>query len=346
VVTECSGLEPLPYVLDRVGLTGKYEMVAACEVDPVCRRVIRLCHEGPARPKKMFTDICTRRPEELPDHDLYVAGFPCQPFSTMGSRQGVRDARGRGLIIKHIIAALAAKRPRAFLLENVKGLVTQHRATFDRILRLLRSMAGSAYKVGFKVIDTAELGIPQHRERVYIVGLLRAALVPGVTFAWPTPRPCKTLPVVLRWPGTPDKRVVRKNEKRFLAQSTPKMRRRLKLALKSIRRRGVDPRGFEKPVVVDIDGVTPHWMHGISPCLTRTRAATGHYLPSQGRRLTITERLRLQDLPVAIHARCAGHISDRQLGAIIGNSLSLNVVGALVSQMLPACGLPLAGCGD
>jgi len=78
----------------------------------------------------MLKDITRRHPAELPDHDLYVAGFPCQPFSTMGSRQGVRDKLGRGLLINHIIATLAAKRPRAFLLENVKGLVLQHRATF------------------------------------------------------------------------------------------------------------------------------------------------------------------------------------------------------------------------
>ena len=52
IVTECSGLEPLPYVLDRLGLAGKCEMAAACEIDPVCRRVTRLCHTGSARPPK------------------------------------------------------------------------------------------------------------------------------------------------------------------------------------------------------------------------------------------------------------------------------------------------------
>ena len=52
IVTECSGLEPLPYVFERLGLAGRYEMAAACEIDPICRRVIRLCHTGSARPKK------------------------------------------------------------------------------------------------------------------------------------------------------------------------------------------------------------------------------------------------------------------------------------------------------
>jgi DNA (cytosine-5)-methyltransferase 1 len=111
IVTECSGLEPLPYVFETLGLAGRYEMAAACEIDPICRRVIRLCHTRSARPKELFKDISIRPPQELPDHDLYVAGFPCQPFSTMGVGQGMRDARGRGLIINHIISALAEKAP-------------------------------------------------------------------------------------------------------------------------------------------------------------------------------------------------------------------------------------------
>ena len=114
----------------------------------------------------------------------------------------MRDARGRGLIINHIISALATKRPRAFLLENVKGLVTQHNATFNTILQRLRHMAGSAYKVGLKIIDTADFGIPQHRERVYIVGLLRDAMVPGFSFTWPTPRRRIPLGTALGWRKT------------------------------------------------------------------------------------------------------------------------------------------------
>ena len=112
----------------------------------------------------------------------------------------MRDARGRGLIINHIISALATQRPRAFLLENVKGLVTQHNATFKNIcLQRLRHMAGSTYKVGFKIIDTADFGIPQHRERVYIVGLLRDAMVLGFSFKWPTPRSRIPLATALGW---------------------------------------------------------------------------------------------------------------------------------------------------
>ena len=219
----------------------------------------------------------------------------------------MRDARGRWLIINHdMVSALAAKRPRAFLLESVKGWATQTPGNFENMLQQLRQMAGSAYNVGFKILDTADFGIPQHRERVYIVGLLRAAKVPGISFVWPTPRRRKLLPAALGWRGNADRRKAREREQQFLARATPKLRQRLRQALKDIRRRGVDPRDGDQPVVVDIDGSEPHWMHRLSPCLTRARASAGHYLPARGRRLTIRERLRLQALPVSIHDHCGG----------------------------------------
>ena len=205
----------------------------------------------------------------------------------------------------------------------------------------LRHMAGSAYKVNFRIINTADLGIPQHRERVYIVGLLRAAIVPGRSFTWPTPRGRKPLPQTLGWaPTLPAPGEAYKREKRLFAHTSPRIRKRLRAALRSIRMRGLDPRSVTEPVVVGIGGIKPHWMHGVSPCLTRARATTGHYLPALGRRLTVQERLRLQALPRSIHDRCSeGDVSDRQLGALIGNSLSLNVLEALLSHILVACGL-------
>jgi len=257
----------------------------------------------------------------------------------MGSRQGVRDKLGCGLIINHIIAALAAKRPRAFLLENVKGLVLQHRATLHNIMQQLGGIAGSAYKVGYKVVNAADHGIPQHRERVYTVGLLRASMVPTSPFKWPTPQRCRSLPHVLQWKSTPNVHKSLVRARRFLANATPKLKHMFRAAWRSVHQKGVDPRDVSRPVVVDVDGPKPHWMHGVCPCLTRSRAATGHYLPVLGRRLSIQERFRFQGLPAEIHEHCRGKVSERHLGSMIGNSLSLNVVQALLSKMLPACGL-------
>ena len=129
-----------------------------------------------------------RNPKELPDHDLYVAGFPCQPFSAMGLREGVSDRHGRGRIITHIVVALQAKQPRAFILENVQRLVTSHQKAFCRILQKLRSIGGNAYDVSWRVVNTEDHGIPQHRERVYIVGVKKDLAKGCPPFTWPAPR--------------------------------------------------------------------------------------------------------------------------------------------------------------
>ena len=79
-------------------------------------------------------------------------------------QEGASDRHGRGRIITHIVPALQAKQPRAFILEKARGLVTSHQKTFCRILQKLH-----AYDISWRLVNTEEHRIPQHRERVYIV---------------------------------------------------------------------------------------------------------------------------------------------------------------------------------
>jgi hypothetical protein len=102
-------MELVPYALRAMGLRGDFEMAFVCERDPHCRKLIAQCHRRSSKPARVFNDITKRRPADLPDHDLYIAGFPCQPFSVMGAREGLRDSRGRGKIIFRIIDAIALK---------------------------------------------------------------------------------------------------------------------------------------------------------------------------------------------------------------------------------------------
>jgi site-specific DNA-cytosine methylase len=255
----------------------------------------------------------------------------------------MRDARGCGLIINHIISALATKRPRAFILENVKGLVTQHKATFNMIFAATAPHGRVRLQSWIQNHGHGRLWHPTASRARLHRGFAPGRHGPWVLIHLAYPAASHTAGHSARLAGKTDKREARKRETRFLAHATPKLRQRLRQALHNIRQKGVDPKRTDQLVVVDIDGSKPHWMLGMSPCLTRARASTGHYLPALGRRLTIPERLRFQALPVDIHARCEGNISDRQLGAMNGISLSLNVVGAIVTQMLVACGLLEAG---
>jgi DNA (cytosine-5)-methyltransferase 1 len=129
-------------------------------------------------------DITKIAAEEIPDHDVLLAGFPCQPFSIAGVSK--KNALGRlhgfaceaqGTLFFDVARILLAKRPAAFMLENVKNLQSHDRGrTFEVILRTLEGELG--YRVFHKVIDAKHF-LPQHRERIVIVGFRD-----DVPFSW------------------------------------------------------------------------------------------------------------------------------------------------------------------
>ena len=129
-------------------------------------------------------DIRAVREQEVPDHDILVAGFPCQPFSlagvskknSLGRPHGFLDET-QGTLFFELARIIAAKRPRAFLLENVKNLASHDGGrTFQTIRRVLEDQLG--YEIHCYVID-AKHWVPQHRERIFIVGFDGAA-----PFSW------------------------------------------------------------------------------------------------------------------------------------------------------------------
>jgi len=128
-------------------------------------------------------DITKINENDIPDHDVLVAGFPCQPFSSVGKRQGFMHST-QGTLFYDIARILKAKRPAMFLLENVPGLLTHDNGnTFKTILDVLNKLE---YEVLYKVLDASEFGLPQKRKRIYIVGLDRNKFGKDTTFEFPT----------------------------------------------------------------------------------------------------------------------------------------------------------------
>lgn len=104
---------------------------------------------------------------EIPDCDVLTAGFPCQPFSKIGKLHGFADARGT--LFWDVLRILKAKRPKAFVLENVAHLIRHDKGyTFERIRDGLENDLG--YKVYYQVLNTKDYGLPQDRKRIYMVG--------------------------------------------------------------------------------------------------------------------------------------------------------------------------------
>jgi len=115
------------------------------------------------------TDIKTVKIKDIPDHDMLVGGFPCQAFSIAGKRGGFEDTRGT--LFFEIARILKGKQPRMFLLENVKGLLNHDRGkTFTTILKTIDELG---YDAEWQVLNSKHFGVPQNRERVFIIGYLR-----------------------------------------------------------------------------------------------------------------------------------------------------------------------------
>ncbi|WP_405169440.1 DNA cytosine methyltransferase [Paenibacillus sp. FSL H3-0286] len=120
---------------------------------------------------------------DLPKTDVIVGGFPCKPFSEGGAQRGVKD-KVNGDLGKHFLRLIKESKPKAFIVENVKGLTFKKHEEF--LNHLLRSFEELEYDVSWKLINCYEYGVPQERERVFIVGMHKSL---NKTFRFPDPIP-------------------------------------------------------------------------------------------------------------------------------------------------------------
>jgi len=122
------------------------------------------------------TDITTIKATDIPDHDLICAGFPCQAFSIAGKRRGFEDTRGT--LFFDIMRIAKAKRTPYLFLENVKGLLNHEKGkTFTKILQTLQELG---YEYQWMVLNSKFFGVPQNRERVFIIANLRGKPRPEI----------------------------------------------------------------------------------------------------------------------------------------------------------------------
>ncbi len=113
-----------------------------------------------------FGDITKIESSNIPDHDILLAGFPCQPFSQAGLKQGFSDTRGT--LFFNIQDILEKKEPKAFLLENVKGLKNHDQGRTFKVITEKLTQLGYSFKT--MVLNAKDFGLPQNRERIFIVG--------------------------------------------------------------------------------------------------------------------------------------------------------------------------------
>jgi len=281
-------------------------------------------------PKIFYDDLTVRDNTAAPKADLYVAGFPCQPFSTAGKQQGFADARGRGEIFWHVRDYIEQRSPRVFVLENVSGLVKINGGEYFRaIIEALEALG--KYNIYHQLLDTKQHGVPQSRRRIYIVGIKKSC--DDGSFEFPKPVETPSIEVFL----DPRPQLPESSALPPASQSTA--RTNVKQALKELTAKGCDP--LKKPFIVDCDSSPGRskYFKDVSPCMTCSRA-TGHWVTSRMRRMNKAEMMRLQGMDPATFKVA---VSANQLGKQIGNAMSCNVLERLFVRVLPAAGLVRPG---
>ena len=254
-----------------------------------------------------FGDITKIDVDEIPDFDILLGGFPCQPFSIIGDKEGFNHET-QGTLFFDIERILKAKTPPAFMLENVRNLTAHDKGnTLKIILKHLRALG---YHVYSKVLNALDYGVPQKRERIIICGFMD-----DVDFNFPAPVPdSKKLKLADILESDEDL------DKRLWVRDRIKDRRNKRMK-----------HMLERPYITheNVAGsVTPHNFS----CALRAGASANYILINNERRPSARELLRLQGFPDTFKIVVPYTGIRKQ----IGNSVAVPVIKAVAAEMLSA----------
>ena len=266
------------------------------------------------------TDIRKVPAEQVPDHNLLCAGFPCQSFSIAGKRKGFVDTRGT--LFFEICRIAQVKRPKILFLENVKGLLNHDEGrTFATILQSLFELG---YWVEWQVLNSKHYGVPQNRERVFIIGHLGKE-----------PRQ-KVFPI-----GESHKNITESKGKVGWAKSKTTIsgaigmkqdRQHNTYIVHNLQPRSPDRPSYKKAIEAGLPkpGGSGHLTKndGMSYCLDSTQSQAIEY-SNNIRRLTPTECERLQGFPDG----WTEGVSDSQRYKLLGNAVTTNVIEAITRKI-------------
>ena len=353
VGTDFSGIGSPETALNRLNIN--YENVFACDID----KFAKLSYLQNHYPNKFYDDITTRDYSEVPQLDLYVAGFPCQSFSMAGRRGGFDDVRGT--LFFNVAEFIKVNQPKCFILENVKGLLSHDKGrTFQTIIDLLSNGGGTingqmlfdtiddglGYHIYYKVLNTKNYGIPQNRERIFIIGFKENLN----TFIWKKFRFPRKVPLNKTLKDLLENEV---NEKYYLSE---KMINTIKRHCNKITKKETPniscsihanyfKMGGRDQQYVNVHSLYPR-------CGDPNKGGTGHLSKSDGtsycldtgntqaieqnkkiRRLTPLECWRLQGFTDEEFWKAQKVNSDTQLYKQAGNSITVNVMTEIFKKI-------------
>ena len=287
---------------------------------------------------KNYGDATKIKPEELPDFDMLCGGFPCQAFSIAGKRKGFEDTRGT--LFFDIERILKVKRPKIVFLENVKGLLSHEKGeTFRVIISRLEALG---YNTQWMVLNSKFFGVPQNRERVFIIGSLRGTSRPEILPFRQTDTEIDRERVIH---GTITEAIARQGSSKEYMKSLEKVN--FSVSNASPREVGwkdycpcMAARDYKEPKVVKAV-LTPdrlekrqngrRFKEDGEPMFTlNTQDKHGIFDDSKIRRLTPIECERLQGFP----DNWTEGVSDTQRYKQLGNAVTVNVIEAIVERLI------------
>lgn len=273
------------------------ECVFSSDIDADAQKIYREnFHELPAG------DITQIKARDLPEHDILLAGFPCQPFSICGDLKGFEDTRGT--LFFDIARVLEVKQPSAFVLENVKQLKGhQQGKTLGRILTTLKNLG---YYTEYKILNALDFGLPQKRERIFIVGLKNH--------------------YGIHWPNY---KIFRKSLSEILEHSVDKFYYASEKILQSRLKKRFGKKQYDEATIwhENKGGNVSAYPYS---CALRSGASYNYLLVDGKRRLTEREMLRLQGFPESY--KIVG--SYQTMRKLTGNTIAIPCAVAIIGSVL------------
>lgn len=266
--------------------------------EDACKTYEANFHEHPAG------DITKIDAKDIPDFDILLGGFPCQAFSIIGKKEGFANETC-GTLFFEIERILKEKRPKAFLLENVKNLKSHDNGNTYKVIK--SHLLNLGYNVYESVLNSLDYGVPQKRERIFIAGFLN-----NVRFSFPQPIPINQ----------------RKNLSDILEKNVDK-KYYVNPRIRESRLSRIKDKNYPKPYISHENmagSVTPH---PYSSCL-RAGASANYILINDERRPTEREMLRIQGFPDSYKIVLPYGKVKKQCG----NSVSVPVIAAIAREMI------------
>ena len=334
VGTDFSGIGAPEQALKNLGID--FESVFACEIDKYARQSYSVIHD---EPKRFYNDITKRDHSEVEQLDLYVAGFPCQSFSIAGQRKGFDETRGT--LFFDVAEFIRINQPKCFILENVKGLLSHDKGrTYQTITDILTNGGGTlngqisidlfddglGYHCIAQVLNTKDYGVPQNRERIFIVGFKDFR-----EFSFPIK---EQLQLRLR-----DMLQDNPESKYYLSDKLTKELIDFNNFNDQITVKSATQKGYE--IASDGDSInfsvpnseTRRGRVGKGVAQTLDTQCNQAIMQTKIRRLTPLECWRLQDFPDDAFFKAADVCSDTQLYKQAGNSITVAVIQKIIQKI-------------